>query len=84
MSAQLNPFAGPNRYIHMKQMLIWTYSLTQMNHSTSTTDAAHVTYSTPAAINSNPELQTFSSAVSQSLHLQHMDTLQATDKMSCN
>ena len=85
MSAKFNPFAGPNRYIHMKQMLIWTYSLTQMNHSTSTTDAAHVTYSTPAtAINSNPELQTFSSAVSQSLHLQHMDTLQATDKMSCN
>ena len=65
-------------------MLIWTYSLTQMNHSTSTTDAAHVTYSAAAPVNSNPELETFSSAVSQSLHLQHMDTLQATDKMSCN
>jgi hypothetical protein len=29
-------------------------------------------------------LQSFSSAVSQSLHLQHMDTLQTSHKMNCN
>jgi hypothetical protein len=68
----------------MKKLFNWPYSLTQMHHSTSTTDATHLSYATPATINSNPELQTFSSAVSQSLHLQHMDTLQPSHKMNCN
>jgi len=55
-----------------------------MNHPTSTTDAAQLSYETPTASSSNPELQSFSSAVSQSLHLQHMDTLPSSHKMNCN
>lgn len=68
----------------MKQLFNWTYSLTQMHHPSNTTDAAQLSYATPAASSSNPELQSFSSAVSQSLHLQHMDTLQTSHKMNCN
>jgi hypothetical protein len=71
----------------MKQLFNWTYSLTQMHHPSSTTDvaaAAQLSYATPSASSSNPELQSFSSAVSQSLHLQHMDTLPQSHKMNCN
>ena len=60
----------------METLFNWTYSLTQMHHSNaSSTDATHLSYPTPPAttINSNPELQNFSSAVSQSLHLHAMD-----------
>ena len=59
------------------------YSLTQMNQPSSTTDAAQLSYETPSASSSNPELQSFSSAVSQSLHLQHMDTLPSSHKLVC-
>ena len=55
-----------------------------MNHPTSTSDAAQLSYDTPSASSSNPELQSFSSAVSQSLHLQHMDSLPSNHKMNCN
>jgi len=58
-----------------------------MHHAnaSTTTDAAQLTYATPPVqSSSNPELQSFSSAVSQSLHLQHMDTLQTSHKMNCN
>ena len=55
-----------------------------MHQPESTTGAAQLSYSTPPASTSNPELQSFSSAVSQSLHLQHMDTIQTSHKMNCN
>ena len=56
---------------------------TQLSHSpNSSSGDANVTYATPAPI--DPDLHTFSSAVSQSLHLQHMDSLQANHKMNCD
>ena len=53
-----------------------------MNHPSSPSDETQLSFEAPSSSSSNPELKSFSSAVSQSLHLQHMDTLPSIHKMN--
>ena len=53
-----------------------------MNHPSSPSDETQLSFEAPSSSSSNPELKSFSSAVSQSLHLQQMDTLTPVHKMN--